>query len=127
MLAPSDGGNDDFTLLRSADLRRQDWSRRRLAVLSACAAAAGETRGAHNPDSLVRALGRAGVSRVVASFWTVDSFPTSDLMKEFYASLANGEGTAQALRRAQQQIRNRNPAWNHPYYWAGFVLQGEPR
>jgi CHAT domain-containing protein len=114
---------EDYQLLVSADLRGQEWSRCRLAVLSACAVAKGETRGPHNPDSLVRALTKAGVARVLASLWSVDSAATGQLMRVFYASLAQGIGPADALRIAQQWVRQQ-PGWEHPYYWAGFQLYG---
>lgn len=113
----------EYDLLRSADLRRENWSHCRLAVLSACASAAGELHGAHNPDSLVRALTKAGVPRVAASLWKVDSAATAELMRGFYASLARQESPAQALRAAQEMVR-REPGWQHPYYWAGFQLYG---
>ena len=124
LFASSNRDRDDYALLRSAELRRQNWSNCRLAVLSACATAAGESRGVHNPDSLVRALTRAGVPRVAATLWNVDSTATAELIKEFYSSLARGEGPAQALRAAQQQVRRQRPAWDHPYYWAGFQMYG---
>jgi CHAT domain-containing protein/tetratricopeptide (TPR) repeat protein len=123
IFAPGVGSGGEYGLLRSADLRRQDWSGCSLAVLSACAAAAGETRGAHNPDSLVRALTKAGVARVAASLWNSDSGATAELMGAFYRSLAAGLGYSQALRSAQQQVRQRRE-WSHPYYWAGFQLYG---
>jgi CHAT domain-containing protein/tetratricopeptide (TPR) repeat protein len=122
IFAPKDQ-KGDYELLRSTELRRQDWSHCYLATLSACAAADGETRGAHNPDSLVRALTRAGVSRVAASFWLVDSAATAELMRRFYTSLAKGDECIQAFRAAQTEVR-RLPDWEHPYYWSGFQLYG---
>jgi len=86
----------------------------------------GETRGAHNPDSLVRALTKAGAQRVVASLWNVDSAATGELMREFYASLAKGEIPDRALGAAQRIVRQRQ-GWEHPYYWAGFQLYGQLR
>jgi len=115
--------NSDYDLLRSTDLQRQDWSRSRLVVLSACATAEGEIRGAHNPESLVRALTKAGPPRVVASLWNVDSDATANMMRVFYADLAKGSPPEQALWSAQQWMRQR-PGWEHPYYWAGFHLYG---
>ena len=51
-------------------------------------------------------------------------FPYSaELMKTFYASLAQGVTPDEALRVAQQRVRQR-PGWEHPYYWAGFQLYG---
>jgi CHAT domain-containing protein/tetratricopeptide (TPR) repeat protein len=123
ILAPQDPRTSDYELLQSSDLMSQDWSRCRLAVLSACAAAAGEIDGPHNPDSLVRALTRAGVPRVAASLWNVDSAATSELISAFYSSLATGINATDALRTAQERVR-RHPEWSHPYYWAGFELFG---
>jgi CHAT domain-containing protein len=123
LFAPKDARNADYDLLRSSDLSRQDWSHCRLAVLSACAAAAGETHGVHNPDSLVRALTRAGVTCVLANLWSVDSAATLELMRAFYAALSSGASPAEALRAGQQSVRRR-PEWDHPYYWAGFQLYG---
>lgn len=123
VLAPREPRIRDYDLLRSVDLLRQDWSHCRLAVLSACRAASGEDRETINPDSLVRALTRAGVRSVMASLWNVDSAATADLMKYFYKSLAAGATPGQALRRAQEQVRM-SAGRNHPYYWAGFQLYG---
>jgi CHAT domain-containing protein len=123
LFAAGPSKNADYDLLRSTELQRQDWSRSRLVVLSACATAEGEMRGAHNPESLVRALTKAGSPRVVASLWNVDSEATANLMRVFYADLAKGRPPEQALSSAQRWMRQR-PGWEHPYYWAGFHLYG---
>jgi CHAT domain-containing protein len=123
LLAANDPKTADYDLLRSADLQQQNWTRCRIAVLSACAAASGEVEGPHNPDSLVRALTRAGVPRIAASLWNVESGATTELMRCFYQSLAKGASPSEALRAAQQAVRS-HPDWSHPYYWAGFELFG---
>jgi CHAT domain-containing protein len=123
LFAPKDVSSADYELLRASQIREMDWSRSSLVVLSACAAAEGETHGAHNPESLIGAITKAGVPRVAASLWNVDSAASAQLMAEFYAGLKNGRGDAEALRAAQSAIR-RNPRWQHPYYWAGFQLYG---
>jgi CHAT domain-containing protein/tetratricopeptide (TPR) repeat protein len=123
MLAPEEASHADYQPMRAEELEEQDWSRCRLVVLSACAAASGETKGPHNPESLVRALFKAGASRVAASLWNADSRATSELMSAFYASLAKGENPAEALDLARRKVR-KTPGWDHPYYWAGFQLYG---
>jgi hypothetical protein len=61
----------------------------------------------------------------VTSLWKVDDRATAELMKDFYQSmLENGMTPAAALRSAKQRIRQQS-AWSAPYFWAGFVLQGE--
>jgi len=48
-------------------------------------------------------------------------------MKRFYIEmLKNGKTPAEALRAAQNSIRQ-VPEWSAPHYWAGFTLQGEYR
>jgi len=64
---------------------------------------------------------------VVASLWEVDDESTAELMKRFYrAMLKEGRRPADALRAAQLEL-SRNPRWSAPFYWSGFVLQGEWR
>ena len=62
---------------------------------------------------------------VVASLWKVDDEATAELMKYFYAALFNkGLPPAAALRDAQLELA-KHPRWQSPYYWAGFVIQGQ--
>jgi len=44
-------------------------------------------------------------------------------MVAFYTHLKEGLSKAEALRMAQIEIRQNYP---NPYYWAGFVLTGDP-
>jgi CHAT domain-containing protein/tetratricopeptide (TPR) repeat protein len=123
LFAPRDPAAADYALLTAAGMRQMDWSRCRLAVLSACAAAEGETHGAHNPESLIRALTRAGAPRIAANLWNVDSAAAVELMTRFYQEIRNGAGVPESLRRAGMAVRA-SARWTHPYYWAGFQLYG---
>jgi CHAT domain-containing protein len=123
LLAPADAAAADYQLLRASEMSTMDWSRCSLAALSACAAAEGETHGAHNPESLIRALTKAGAPRIAASLWNVDSAAAAELMSRFYLGLRNGAGVAESLRAARQAVRS-DARWRHPYYWAGFQLYG---
>ena len=53
---------------------------------------------------------------------------TALLMAELYASrVKRGEGVAAALRKAQMKlIRGPSYRTRHPYFWASFVLLGNP-
>jgi CHAT domain-containing protein len=69
----------------------------------------------------------AGAERVVASLWKVDESATAALMAQFYKELfTNDKRPAAALRDAQLAI-SQQKQWQSPYFWAGFVLQGEWR
>ena len=74
---------------------------------------------------LTQAFMYAGVPRVVASLWTVSDNPTAQLMAQFYREmLKNNMSPAAALRSAQLSML-RDKRWESPYFWSGFVLQGE--
>jgi len=98
-----------------------------LVVLSACRTALGKEVRGEGLVGLTQAFLYAGAGRVLVSLWQVDDEATAELMARFYrALLRDGEEPAAALRSAQLAVR-RQPRWRAPYYWAGFVLQGEWR
>ena len=67
----------------------------------------------------------AGAGRVLVSLWDVGDKATAELMDVFYGRLLQGgEPPARALRSAQRHLLRREER-SDPYYWAGFVLQGE--
>lgn len=96
-----------------------------LVVLSACQTALGKQIKGEGLVGLVRGFMYAGAPRVVASLWDVKDEATSELMKRFYQKmLEEGMRPAAALRAAQVSMW-REPRWQAPYYWAGFMIQGE--
>lgn len=101
--------------------------RARLVVLSACETALGQEVRGEGLIGLARAFMYAGAPRVVVSLWNVSDEATAVLMEEFYRGLlVAGRTPSSALRIAQQKLRA-NPRWQAPYYWAGFILQGDWR
>ena len=98
-----------------------------LVVLSACQTALGKEIKGEGLVGLTRGFMYAGTPRVVASLWKVSDKATAELMKRFYQKmLKEGLRPAAALRAAQVSM-SREKQWAAPYYWAGFVLQGEWR
>jgi CHAT domain-containing protein len=96
-----------------------------LVVLSACDTALGKDIKGEGFVGLTHGFMAAGSRSVVASLWKVDDRATSVLMAEFYkAMLQDGLPPAAALRSAKEKVRQQN-GWQAPYFWAGFVLQGE--
>jgi CHAT domain-containing protein len=109
--------HDVYNLRLSADL----------VVLSGCQTGLGKELAGEGLVGLTRGFMFAGAPRVVASLWPVDDLATSELMKRFYRGmLKEGLAPAAALRAAQLELA-RLPRLGRPYYWAGFVLQGEWR
>ena len=96
-----------------------------LIVLSACQTALGKDIKGEGLIGLTHSFISAGSKSVVASLWKVDDRATAILMADFYEGmLQNGMTPSAALRSAKLKMM-RNKQWSAPYYWAGFVLQGE--
>jgi CHAT domain-containing protein len=98
-----------------------------LVVLSACRTGLGKEVRGEGLIGLTRGFMYAGSPRVVASLWQVDDEATAELMRYFYLKMfKEGMSPAAALRAAQLSVAGQR-RWSSPYYWAGFVLQGEWR
>jgi CHAT domain-containing protein len=97
-----------------------------LAVLSGCESALGRLTVGEGVIGLGSAFMQAGVPTVIGSLWQIDDRTTVLLMRAFYDGLADGFSIADALRRAQLELRSRERT-AHPYYWAGFVVLGDGR
>lgn len=96
-----------------------------LVVVSACDTALGEDIRGEGLVGLTRGFLSAGSSSVVTSLWKVDDRATAELMKYFYQSmLQDGVPPSTALRIAKQRIRQESQ-WSAPYFWAGFIFNGE--
>jgi CHAT domain-containing protein len=98
-----------------------------LVVLSVCESALGKSVGGEGAANLARAFFYAGARRVVASLWPVDDRASVAFMRAFYGALL-GEGVRpqQALVEAEREMRA-NPRWQAPYYWSGYVVEGDWR
>ncbi|MCU0387150.1 MAG: CHAT domain-containing protein [Chitinophagaceae bacterium] len=63
------------------------------------------------------------VRSVVASLWEVDDNSTGLLMQQFYKHLQSMP-KVEALRQAMADV-SAKPEYEHPFYWAAFVLYGD--
>jgi len=97
-----------------------------LVVLSACETALGQEVRGEGLVGLTQGFLSAGAAAVLVSLWRVDDRATARLMERFYRRLLAGGNPAESLREAQLSLREET-GWRAPYYWAGFVLQGEWR
>jgi CHAT domain-containing protein/tetratricopeptide (TPR) repeat protein len=101
-----------------------------LVVLSACKTGLGKDIKGEGLVGLTRGFMYAGAARVMSSLWTVSDKATSELMRNFYKAMLeeNGMSPAAALHDAQIKMwRKEKGKLSHPYYWAGFILQGDWR
>jgi CHAT domain-containing protein/Tfp pilus assembly protein PilF len=112
-------------------------------TLSACQTALGREIAGEGYVGLTDAFLQAGAKSVLVSLWEVDDRATSLLMQRFYRNLAqswsqDGPGKrtvsltkAAALGDAREWLRDYVDSsggrpYGHPYYWAAFVLIGDP-
>jgi CHAT domain-containing protein/tetratricopeptide (TPR) repeat protein len=96
-----------------------------LTVLSACQTALGKDVKGEGFVGLTHSFISAGSRSVIASLWKVDDRATAALMEELYQSLLQkGMSPGAALRAAKLKVMH-DERWSAPYYWAGFVVQGE--
>jgi len=121
VLAP--GGSDDG-FLQAREISKFDL-RADLVTLSACQSGLGRVLDGEGVQGLSRAFFLAGARSVVVSLWNVNDAAASELMRRFYSGLKAGLPKDEALRAAKLALR-KEPRWRHPYYWAPFVLQGDP-
>jgi len=105
--------HDIFDLKLNADL----------VVLSACDTGGAQVNG-EGLVGLTRAFSYAGASSLVVSLWRAPEDSAPDLMANFYRRLATGKG--EALRTAKLKMIEEG-RYAHPFYWAPFVLVGDPR
>jgi CHAT domain-containing protein/Tfp pilus assembly protein PilF len=97
-----------------------------LVILSACETGRGRIASGEGIVGTMWALFAAGARAAVASQWKVEASSTTELMTAFHRRLARGsERTADALREATLEVLQ-NPRYAHPFYWAPFVLVGNP-
>jgi len=95
-----------------------------LAVLSGCRTAGSRLVDGEGLLGLASGFLVAGMPAVVATLWEVDDRVAALFMADFYAALANGAPTVEALTRARRLSRNR-PDSRAPRHWAAFILLGD--
>jgi CHAT domain-containing protein len=90
-----------------------------LLTLSACQTAAGDDRAALG---LAGVAIKAGARSALATLWFIDDQASSELITEFYRQLQDPAiSRAKALQRAQRKLLS-NWRYEHPGYWAPFLL-----
>ena len=111
------------------DVSQMDLQGTDLVVLSACETGLGDVKVGDGVQGLQRAFLLAGARSLIMSLYSVPDAESRELMRDFYSSLKAGTGKAAALHEAElKMIRERRTKGGaaHPFFWASFVLVGEP-
>lgn len=119
LFGSSASGDPAVPVLMTVELKRSTVRKCKLVVLSACSTGRDSEVAEASPENIANSLVRAGVPRVVASRWEVDSTATESLMRSFYESLLSGRSVPIALQAATAPVRN-SAATKHPYFWAAW-------
>lgn len=128
---PADPGQNYLMLAKGQKLAAEDifslpLDGVQLVTLSACNTALGQAEPTASVVSLAENFWVTGPGSVVATLWAVNDESTSAFMQAFYQALREGKGKAEALQVAQIALQ-KNPDYNHPYYWSPFILLGDWR
>ncbi len=94
-----------------------------LVVLSACHTGRGKLENGEGILGLTRMFFYSGARSVLSTLWSVHDKSTAVFMKIFYSHLAKGHKIGEALRLTKLEMMHSR--FSHPYYWAGFVLNGD--
>jgi len=103
-----------------------------LVALSACETGRGKLVHGEGVLGLPRQFLAAGAKSVLMSLWKVDDKFTSELMPAFYEHFLKGrQSKAEALSQAKlallkHPITGSGVHYQHPLFWAAFVLFGDP-
>jgi CHAT domain-containing protein len=90
-----------------------------LLTLSACDTAAGDDRAALGLAGIAI---KAGARSALATLWNINDEASADLIVDFYRGLKDHSlSRAMALQRAQVNMLS-NPRYEHPGFWAPFLL-----
>ncbi len=131
ILSRAEGDVQEDGLLEAWEIMKLDLNAE-LAILSACQTARGRVAAGEGVIGMSWALFVAGCPAEVVSQWKVDSARSAELMIEFHRNLRQRQPNgrlkytrSESLRQAALRLL-RGP-YNHPAYWAAFILIGDDR
>ncbi len=94
-----------------------------IVALTACQTGLGRDVRGEGVMGMGRAFQFAGARSVLVSLWSVAEHSSVMLIEEFFHQIKHGKGKLEALEIARDYIRQRG--YDHPFFWAAFVLVGE--
>ena len=92
-------------------------------MLNACETGLGKVLPGEGVMAMGRSFQYAGAGAVVESLWSVGALSSAILTETFFKNLREGRSPREALRRARTELRQ--AGFDHPFYWAPFILMGD--
>jgi CHAT domain-containing protein len=94
-----------------------------LVALTACESGLGKRISGEGVMGMGRAFQYAGAKSVLMSLWSVEETASVKLVEEFFRHLKDGKTKLEAINLARNKIRGQG--YDHPLFWAPFILVGE--
>ncbi len=94
-----------------------------IVALTACQTGLGRRISGEGVMGMGRAFQYAGGKSVLMSLWSVAEVSSVKLVESFFQHLKEGKSKLEALRLARKEIRE--GGYDHPFFWAPFILVGE--
>ncbi|WP_254410979.1 CHAT domain-containing protein [Dyadobacter diqingensis] len=118
--------NSDSHKLYAGEISQMDLRHVKLASLSACETGGGKVNQTEGIMSLARAFAYAGCPVTINTLWTAQDRSSVNFFQRFRQHLEEGDSPALSLRKARNDFfaSPENNAYNHPYFWANFVVVG---
>lgn len=92
-------------------------------VLGACQSGMGRQVPGEGTMGMGRSFQYAGARSVMMSMWSVAEKSSVMLVEDFFKYVKSGKGRLEALRLARSDVRQ--AGYDHPFFWAPFILVGE--
>jgi CHAT domain-containing protein len=93
-------------------------------ALTACQSGLGKALSGEGTMGMGRAFQYAGGKSVLMSLWSVSETSSVKLVEDFFKLVKEGKSKLDALQKARTAIREEG--YDHPFFWAPFILVGEP-
>jgi len=122
----SDGRLSAADIYRFADEDRSPVARRSVITLVACETGKGQVLVGDEVLGLPRAFLHAGARSLLTTLWRTNPQFSDRLVSRFYEKVSSGESTSVALPESLKEVIAMDPRYTHPFFWASFVLVGDP-
>jgi CHAT domain-containing protein len=94
-----------------------------MVALTACQTGLGKELSGEGVMGMGRAFQFAGAKSVLMSLWSVSEKSSTAMVESFFRNLKEGKSKLESLKMARDEIRK--AGYDHPFYWAAFILVGE--
>jgi tetratricopeptide (TPR) repeat protein len=94
-----------------------------IVALTACQTGLGRRISGEGNMNMGRAFQYAGARSVLMSLWSVAEKSSVMLVESFFKHRKEGKSKLESLQMARKEIRE--AGYDHPFYWAPFILVGE--